>query len=714
MPIQIFISYSCKDEALLNQLKTHLSLLWRQGIVDLCYDRNISAGKEREREIDKYLNAAQIILLLVSPDFMASDYLDGKEIKRAMERHHANEARVIPLILRPVLWRTASFGKLLALPTNAEPVTSSRWYTLDEAFLDIAEGLQKTVEELVTGKSRLLPDSLNPMLSQVIVPVGLPRSAMLVGRDFELIKLMTRLRTGQTSSVSALNGMGGVGKTALAAEAVAQLFQDRKAFPGGAVWIFCEGLAGPRGLSEIWRRIALTMQLEQIIGITDPDIQRIALANTLTQVPRLLLALDNVEPQLDAEVLLNTLTVPGHTALLLTARQAITPEKVTSIMLSPLSILDAVQLFIQRLKQVDENRPVKNDNMWIPQIIAILGGLPLAIELVAAYAGGQRLPLTQILFELEQDKLEAPSLNFDAKRALRSRFKRSWAVLSPQEQRLFAGLALMKGTSFPREIAITLAIAATSDDRKKPPLSRFIDAALAFAATRGNDEAIHKQNEREKMYKQPAELLAKKAVSKLNTYALVEPLANGYMRLHPLLREYAAERLRELPSDIYERLDDATTEFWLEFSRQHPSYIGLTGVEADSVWEARQALWKREIRSRSTSTFLPTPQAHAKELRQLSSYLEEQGELERAQERMLENLTISKGLKDIREMINCYQYLALSYEAEGNYISAIEHYSEALNLLEQIQSPSADGIRARLENAQENIKKLFDTPQDKI
>src|SRR5437899_11887808 len=102
MPVKIFCCYAHEDEALLIQLKAHLRPLQRQGLIDIWYDRDISAGTEWEREISEQLNTAQIILLLVSPDFMDSDYCYSKEMQKAMERHSRGEARVIPVLLRPV------------------------------------------------------------------------------------------------------------------------------------------------------------------------------------------------------------------------------------------------------------------------------------------------------------------------------------------------------------------------------------------------------------------------------------------------------------------------------------------------------------------------------------------------------------------------------------------------------------------------------------
>lgn len=144
--IEIFFCYAHEDEALLNKLKTHLNPLQRQRLIDVWHDRDISAGTEWKQEIDEHLNRAQIILLLISPDFIASDYCYDKEMKRALERHNIGEAWVIPIILRPTDLKNSPFMELQALPTNAMAVTA--WEDRDEAFLDIAKGIRKVVEEM--------------------------------------------------------------------------------------------------------------------------------------------------------------------------------------------------------------------------------------------------------------------------------------------------------------------------------------------------------------------------------------------------------------------------------------------------------------------------------------------------------------------------------------------------------------------------------------
>src|SRR5260370_18759401 len=141
--IPIFCCYAHEDEALLNKLKAQLKPLQREGLIDTWHDRDISAGSEWEIAIHEQLDAAQIILLLVSPDFMNSDYCYSVEMKRALERHVQKEACVIPIILRPVYWQGAPFSKLQMLPTDAKPVTT--WHNQDEAFLNITRGIRTKI-----------------------------------------------------------------------------------------------------------------------------------------------------------------------------------------------------------------------------------------------------------------------------------------------------------------------------------------------------------------------------------------------------------------------------------------------------------------------------------------------------------------------------------------------------------------------------------------
>jgi hypothetical protein len=147
--VKVFFSYAHEDEELRDKLATHLSTLRRQGIIEEWHDRQIGAGQEWAGEIDCNLEAAHVILLLVSADFIGSDYCMDKELSRAMERHEMGEARVIPVILRPVDLEGLPFSKLQALPTDCKPITL--WSDQDEAFLNVARGIRSVVQSIAVS-----------------------------------------------------------------------------------------------------------------------------------------------------------------------------------------------------------------------------------------------------------------------------------------------------------------------------------------------------------------------------------------------------------------------------------------------------------------------------------------------------------------------------------------------------------------------------------
>jgi hypothetical protein len=150
-PLRVFISYSHKDERLRRDLETHLKLLRRQEVIATWTDRRIMPGEEWRDQIDENLESADIILLLVSADFVASDYCYEVEMKRALKRHDAGEARVIPIILREVDWHSAPFAKLQALPREGKAVML--WRSKDSAWKDVAASIRTVAEQIRSQKS---------------------------------------------------------------------------------------------------------------------------------------------------------------------------------------------------------------------------------------------------------------------------------------------------------------------------------------------------------------------------------------------------------------------------------------------------------------------------------------------------------------------------------------------------------------------------------
>ena len=214
-PLEIFFCYARQDESFRLALEKHLSTLIRQGVVNVWHDREISAGAEWEREINRHLDSAHLILLLVSPDFLNSEYCYNVEMKRALERHDRNEALVIPILVRPVHWQTAPFSHLPVLPTNSKPLTDQHWHTLDDAFLNVIERICRAIETLSqpgtdwTREPDTLPQSPVVVTSKIlkvdyIVTTGQDGRSVLVPASGHIVRLTIEALDSRTTIIQNL------------------------------------------------------------------------------------------------------------------------------------------------------------------------------------------------------------------------------------------------------------------------------------------------------------------------------------------------------------------------------------------------------------------------------------------------------------------------------------------------------------------------------
>jgi tetratricopeptide (TPR) repeat protein len=300
-PAKVFISYALQDDKLREQLEEHLALLKRQALIETWHRRKIPAGAEQQDVIDAELEAADLILLLVSPSFIDSDYLYGSEMMRALKRHEARQARVIPVIVRPCDWTNAPFSLLRALPADGRAVTI--WPNHDEAWVDVTTAIRAVLDtpagvpsggvparhqpvpapadsalhqlrsspadftrrEEEHADLRARPGPSGSIIAELAIAMGgpafgdgvtatgsaqigtppntLPKRRIFIGRDEEMMWLRQALRNGQRAMVTqsgqtSLFGLGGVGKTALALEFAHRHVLD---YPGGIWWVRAEG-----------------------------------------------------------------------------------------------------------------------------------------------------------------------------------------------------------------------------------------------------------------------------------------------------------------------------------------------------------------------------------------------------------------------------------------------------------------------------------------
>jgi TIR domain/NB-ARC domain len=373
-PVEIFCCYSHADELWLRKLETHLSLLQRQGLISLWHDRLIPPGTDWAKTIDTHLETASVILLLVSADFLASDYCYSIEMKRALERHAANEARVVPILVRPVDWTNAPFAHLQALPTDAKPIAS--WRSKERALVDVTSGIRRTIEDVpllaASAPRAALPTTWN---------IPYPRNPFFLGRETELLQVRRHLHTGEATALSqpqAISGLGGIGKTQLALEYAYRYHQDYQA----VLWA---GAESTEALVSSYVSIASLLRLPEREA-KEQDITVRAVKTWLLNHRGWLLILDNA----DELTLLPDFLPPslgGH--LLLTTRAAATGRLAHRLEIETLLPEQGALFLLRRSGLIAPDAPLEQallqERELVLQISQELGGLPLALDQAGAY-----------------------------------------------------------------------------------------------------------------------------------------------------------------------------------------------------------------------------------------------------------------------------------------------------------------------------------------
>lgn len=439
--IEIFISYAHEDEPLRQHLEKHLSTLKNQGIINVWHNRQIKAGEERNQIIDARLNAARIILLLISPDFMASTYCYGKEMEYAMKRHERKEACVIPIILRPIHWQSSPIGKLQVLPTEITSLTSG--HNLDEAFFNVAEGIRQVIQSLPssTGKEQkhLEQEQIaieqhersieGPLTPSPLWSVPYSQNTYFTGRESLLEQLHCALSSGYTGSAMrkrAISGLGGVGKTQIALEYAYRYHGGYKA----VFWIRAEsretlladfmriacllnliqyGRQGQTPTNVLSGEQSLTVLTSQ--SVNSVDFREVTLPNTnwyqlvgsinqwFSKYPDWLLIFDNVDNLAIIEEFIPKL---GKGSILITCRM----QSLGNIVTRPVEVyvmdLEEGMLFLLRRAGILSLEGVldtisNDDRANASALVNELGGLPLALDQAGAYIQETRCDLSRYL-----------------------------------------------------------------------------------------------------------------------------------------------------------------------------------------------------------------------------------------------------------------------------------------------------------------------------
>jgi tetratricopeptide (TPR) repeat protein len=376
-PVEIFCSYAHEDETWLQKLETHLSLLQRQGLISLWHDRRIAPGTDWGKAIDTHLETASVILLVVSADFLASDYCYGVEMKRALERQEAGEARVVPILVRPVDWKGAPFAHLQALPTDAKPLAT--WRNQESALAAVAASLRRMIEELAA--------SVPPAALPAIWNVPYLRNPHFTGRDELLDRLHQQLSPkaqddpmatprAALTQPQAIKGLGGIGKTQIATE-----YAYRSREQGHYTHTFWVNAASEEALITSFVTIADLLPSFSAKEETDQRKLVAEIKRWLEQCnQRWLLIFDNAD---DLALVHDYFPQRGNGSILLTTRANAVASIGASLEVETMSFIEGTHLLLRRAQRFEHASDEEINEAG--NIVMALDHFPLALDQAGAY-----------------------------------------------------------------------------------------------------------------------------------------------------------------------------------------------------------------------------------------------------------------------------------------------------------------------------------------
>ena len=622
-PMDLFYSYFHKDEEMRDELETHLALLKRKGTISGWRERRIAAGQEWKGKINERVNSARVILLLVSADFVASDYCRDMELSRALERHQAREAVVIPVILRPCDWHNAPFGKLEALPEDGKPV--SRWPTTSEAFLDVARGIREAVENLLhpsTGSPHVSPATTGATAHAPIahapsahtpsvhnLPLA-PIGDQLRGRDGELAQMLAE--TGAAAIPLAIQGPGGVGKTRLAVEFAWRAMREGRhhaalfalAHSTESIMSNLAGMAGTLGLPQAKEH--------------NEALSAKAVLRWLGTNDGWLLVLDDVDDDPAVATVRALLPRLSRGRVLITSRRTDWAAGVRPVNLKPLATDEAARFLLDRAA---DRRRAPADGADARRLAEILGGLPLALEQAGAYIARRKCALADYLLGWDDDRrrvLKWANPKDNASIAVAVTLERTHAALSPTARALLSLCCFLAPDPIPlslaeegeRQLATAASLLESNVGQAPPP---------AAPSSKTSATGAHETIDAGGLPSGARAMRPREALSELARYSTIERQARSFS-VHRQVQE--AMRLR---------IPDARRRRWLECVLQWV-YDAAPAEAADArTWTLWDALRPHALAIVEEADAAGIPEPTARLMGGLGHYFDAKGRVDRAE-----------------------------------------------------------------------------------
>ncbi len=392
--MKLFISFVDEDEAFGKLLETHLDPLVQQQIIAPWHRQKTIAGQRRATEVARHLAEAQIILMLISPDFLASAYCQSIEVSRVVERHQQGKIHIIPILLRPTVLEGTLFAEMQALPLNGKPL--SQWNDKDDACVQIVDSIRGVIADIQS-------DTASQTLSETLWTIPYERNTLFTGREDVLFNLHQSLRAGGTTALTqpqAISGLGGIGKTQTAIEYAYRYQNDYEA----VLWIKADSYETFQSdLLTLAHSLQLPLQYKQDSLQLIPVVKRWLQFHT-----GWLLIIDNVD---DLTMLQGLLPVRGKGHILLTTRSQITGTIAEGVELHCMENKEGALFLLHRSKYLATKAPLaaasSADRTIAIEIVQLMGGLPLALDQAGAFIEETKCDLKDYLhlFQTRQAEL---------------------------------------------------------------------------------------------------------------------------------------------------------------------------------------------------------------------------------------------------------------------------------------------------------------------
>ncbi|HEY0756797.1 MAG TPA: tetratricopeptide repeat protein [Ktedonobacteraceae bacterium] len=396
--LRVVLSYAHEDESLKEALTAHLASLEREGLISSWHEGKITPGDDWEKSLYEHLMQAEIILLLISSDFIKSDYCYLVLVPLALKRHEKKEARTIPILLRPAVIRDLAIGKLQTLPANGQPLTQQE--DQDQALAQITESLRTMIKaslaQIINEPFTARETARKGLLSLRLLP---QRNAFFASRGTLFSRLHRTFASAHNICIQTLYGLGGCGKTQVALEyAHSPHAKDYQAL----FWI----AAGPqRDLLSHFLTIAHVLHLPEMPE-SDQKQTVASIIRWLEEHERWLLIFDDIEEWAEVEPFLPE-TGQGH--VLITSRALMTGNIAASYQLDAMSDQEGALFLLRQARLIPLHASQKSlEETQAEQARAIsrrLSGLPLALAQAAAYLETNKIDLAAYLSLYEQNQI---------------------------------------------------------------------------------------------------------------------------------------------------------------------------------------------------------------------------------------------------------------------------------------------------------------------